>query len=365
MRTLSFARDVWRIRRGATVRPRMLTYVVTFRCNARCIMCDSWRKPGDGDLEPDVIRRIFHQLPRMDAVRLTGGEPFVRADFPEIAESAARLLRPRVLHVTTNGFLTDRVVRFCESRQPRRLLHLLVSVDGVGAKHDTVRGRADAWQRVMETLEALAPRRRELGLRLAVNQTVVDAEGAEHYGRLRDRLAPLAIRNHLIVAYEESATYNLAGEIELPPDGARFGTFGAFSRAQIRDLLDEAERDLATYPWPERVAKRFYLGGVRSRLLRGTREPNPRCVALNAHLRLLPNGDVPTCQFNTKSVGNLRERPFAEVWRAATTDRQRDWVRRCRGCWAECEVLPNAVYTAAILRPARRARTIRELRSGM
>ncbi|HSN83351.1 MAG TPA: SPASM domain-containing protein [Polyangiales bacterium] len=74
-----------------------------------------------------------------------------------------------------------------------------------------------------------------------------------------------------------------------------------------------------------------------------------RCVALSSHLRLYPNGDVPTCQFNSKIVGNLRHQPFEELWRSGTTEKQRRWVRQCPGCWAECEVLPNAIYSGQLL----------------
>lgn len=69
-------------------------------------------------------------------------------------------------------------------------------------------------------------------------------------------------------------------------------------------------------------------------------------------MRLFPNGDVPTCQFNSRIVGNLRAASFAEVWGSAQATEQRDWVRRCPGCWAECEVLPSAVYTGALARHA-------------
>jgi hypothetical protein len=57
--------------------PRFLTYIVSFTCNARCIMCDSWKKPSPEDLTLEEIEAIFRQLPALDLVRLSGGEPFV------------------------------------------------------------------------------------------------------------------------------------------------------------------------------------------------------------------------------------------------------------------------------------------------
>jgi len=320
-------------------------------------MCDSWKKDGEGDLTLAEIDGIFRQLPRLHAVRLTGGEPFVRKDLADIAALVERHLQPALLHITTNGFLTDRIVKFCEARPRTTPLQVLVSLDGVGRKHDEVRGRDDAWQNAIATVEALAPRRAELGLRLAVNQTILDAEGIAHYAKLRDVLRPLGVRNQVVIGYDASATYSLTREIDVAPRAAgQFGTFTELPPGELAALFDEIEHDLVDQPLPERIAKRYYLDGIRGRLMRGEGKPNPPCVALGAHMRLFPNGDVPTCQFNTKRVGNLRRQSFAELWSAAPAAEQRAWVRRCAGCWAECEVLPSALYSGDLLRGLRRAR---------
>jgi MoaA/NifB/PqqE/SkfB family radical SAM enzyme len=350
-RILGFLRALWRNRTGRADLPRLLTYTVTFSCNARCIMCDSWKMPSPEDLTLDEIDRIFKQLPAMDAVRLTGGEPFVRKDMLEIAHLVQRHLRPLVLHITTNGFLTERIVRFCEEREKSIPLMLLVSMDGVRDKHNHVRGSDNAFDHVTRTLTALAPRRKELRLSLAVNQTIVDAEGVEQYRLLREYLRPLGIINQMVMAYDVSATYNLDRGVDVAPSEiGQFTTFGQFTTGQLRELMAEVESDLPRYPLFERLAKRYYLRGIANRLLRHNGKPNPPCVALNSHLRIFPNGDVPTCQFNSKTVGNLRRQTFVEVWNSVRAREQRDWVRRCPGCWAECEVLPSATYTGDILR---------------
>lgn len=330
--------------------PRFLTFTVTFGCNARCIMCDSWKMSTAGDLSLGEIEAIFRQLPRLDAVRLTGGEPFVRTDLIEIATLAGEHLRPAFLHVTTNGFLTPRIVEFCERRPRGTPLDLLISMDGVGEKHNQIRGNSTAYQSCLRTIEALAPRRKELNLSLAVNQTVVDAEGVEHYSRLREVLRQHGVRNHVVMAYDTSATYNLQRNVDVAPtEMGEFTTFGEFTDDNLRELLDAAEADLPNYPWLQRIARRYYLRGIRSRLLGGTGVPNPRCVALNAHLRIFPNGDVPTCQFNSRTAGNLRLQTFQEVWNSVRAHEQRAWVKACPGCWAECEVLPSAAYTGDLL----------------
>jgi MoaA/NifB/PqqE/SkfB family radical SAM enzyme len=351
MKTRSLLGDILRNRRRATNLPRYLTYIVTWTCNARCIMCDSWKKESPDDLNLAEIEGIFRQLPRLDAVRLTGGEPFVRADLAEIARLAVEILDPRFLHITTNGFLTQRIIEFCERRDIGRPLRLLVSLDGLASKHNHVRGRDSAWATAFATVSALAPRQAELNVQLSVNQTVVDAEGKTQYRQLRELLRPLGVRLNLVMAYDASATYSLRHDSSVAASQiGRFTTFGELDSAGVGELADEVERDLASFPLPDRLAKRYYWRGIRARLTGGSATPNPPCVALNSHLRLLPNGDVPVCQFNARKVGNLRRQSFQEVWFGPAIDAERAWVRKCPGCWAECEVLPSAVYTGDILR---------------
>ncbi len=265
---MSWLRSVIRARRGHPDQPRFLTYLVTFRCNARCVMCNSWQKTSGEELSLEAIEGIFRQLPRLHAVRLSGGEPFLRRDLRDIADLAAAHLRPMYLHITSNGFLTEQIVRFCETRKRALPLMLLLSLDGVGERHDAVRGIPGAWKKAMRTLSALVLRRKELNLRLAVNQTIVDAEGCAQYHALREVLAPLAIPHHVVFAYDQSATYSTAETSELAPQTA--GAFPAFSElppAELQALFADFSADLRRFAPLERLAKRYYYRGIRNRLL--------------------------------------------------------------------------------------------------
>ena len=117
-----------------------------------------------------------------------------------------------------------------------------------------------------------------------------------------------------------------------PRQVGQFTTFGEFTEAHLQSLFGEIEKDFANYPLLDGLAKRYYLLGIRNRLLHGEGAPNPKCAALNSHIRLLPDGRAPTCQFNTISVGNLREDDFADLRSSGRTQKQRDWVGKCLGC---------------------------------
>src|SRR5215210_301190 len=87
---------------------------VTDRCNFRCQYC----MPADGlewlareeVLGFEEIERLAGLLVQMgvEDVRLTGGEPLVRRDFPRLAGMLASLPGLRELALTTNGYLLER-----------------------------------------------------------------------------------------------------------------------------------------------------------------------------------------------------------------------------------------------------------------
>jgi molybdenum cofactor biosynthesis enzyme MoaA len=119
----------------------------------------------------------------MDFVRLTGGEPFLRTDLIDIVMLVQKWLSPRVIHITTNGFLTDRIVHFCQRRPKRRPLYLLVSLDGMGERHNQIRGVPQAWKYTSQTLNLLAKNKDRWHVNLTINQTIVDESSIDDYCR--------------------------------------------------------------------------------------------------------------------------------------------------------------------------------------
>jgi Fe-coproporphyrin III synthase len=339
--------------------PHSLTHTTTFKCNYHCKeICDSplvhqamQKKPNGHDLSTDEICNIYRQLPAMDYVRFTGGEPTLRQDFIELSHLAEEHLQPIVIHMTTNASLPERVVQFAVERPRHVPLDLMISIDGVAEKHCASRHHHRAFDRCMETVKELSPRQRELKLNIRINQTIADSEGIEHYRKLHDLLKEFKVRHQIVMAYNASATYAVERDKSYAPTREElFTPVGEFQKDELdrffRDVRADAKAELSG---PERWIQQYYLDGIRARMIKNEPSPNPPCVALSSHLRIFPNGDIPTCQFNSHIVGNLRLQSFQEVWRSTERRSQYEWVKRCAGCWAGCEVQPSAAYTGDLL----------------
>ncbi|WP_445151441.1 GTP 3',8-cyclase MoaA [Baekduia sp. Peel2402] len=130
---------------------------VTDRCNFRCQYC----MPAEGLpwIERDGVLR-FEEIARLTAlmaemgvktVRLTGGEPLVRRDFPTLAS----MLTPLVdeVAVTTNGYLLE---RDAAALVKAGIARFNVSVDSLQRDRFFAQTRRDALPRVLRGLEHLA-----------------------------------------------------------------------------------------------------------------------------------------------------------------------------------------------------------------
>ena len=107
------------------------TVIVTYRCNAHCNMCDCFKYPTrpEEEITLDVIRK----LPDMAFTNITGGEPFIRRDMPDIVRELYKK-SDRVV-ISTNGYFTDRIIDLCREF-PR--VGIRISIEGLKETNDLI-----------------------------------------------------------------------------------------------------------------------------------------------------------------------------------------------------------------------------------
>ena len=140
-------------------RIRDLRVSVTDRCNFRCQYC----MPAEGLawLERDELLR-FEEIERLvrllvslgvEDVRLTGGEPLVRRDFPALVGMLSRIDGLRDLSLTTNGYLLERDADALVAGGLRRIN---VSIDSLQRDRFFQITRRDSLPQVLRGLDAIA-----------------------------------------------------------------------------------------------------------------------------------------------------------------------------------------------------------------
>ena len=302
---------------------------VTDRCNFRCQYC----MPAEGlpwlereaVLHFEEIERIVALLARMgiESVRLTGGEPLVRRDFPRLAAMLAPLVDD--LSVTTNGYLLERDAAALVDAGINRFN---VSIDSLQQDRFFAMTRRDALPQVLRGLEALA------------------AHPEAHPIKV-NAVALRGFTEHEVLPFARFARvhpYEVRFIEFMPLDGDRSWTRDqVLTGEEIRAAID-AEYPLEPEPRePSATARvyRFADGHGRIGFINPVSEPF--CGDCN-RIRLTADGKLRTCLFS------LNETDLREPLRAGATDAELEQVIR-DAVWRK--ELKHRVNEPGFVQPAR------------
>lgn len=334
--------------------PITLTFSVTNQCQSRCKTCNIWKLYPERHQDPrneltlDEIQKIFSSLGSVYFFNFSGGEPFLRADMPDIAEAAVEYLSPAILHTPTNAIATDRVLT-----HTRRILEMLrgrglstpftvkPSLDGIGDQHDEIRGVEGNWPKLLETIAGLQELEREYDNLHVEIGTVVSNFNKHNLEQIEDYVHSLGVQSYRNeIAEQREEFFNIGDPIT--PSGEEYGELmGEFStkvRAAMRD-----KRPLARVTESLRLV--YY--DLAAQIVRENRQVIP-CYAGISNAHLTPHGDLwPCCVLGyAKPLGNLREAEydFWKVWHSAQADEVRRSIKA-----AECACpLANQAYSNII-----------------
>jgi GTP 3',8-cyclase len=272
---------------------------VTDRCNFRCQYC----MPAEGLpwLDRDDVLR-FEEIERIVALlasmgvrdlRLTGGEPLVRRDFPLLAAMLAPLVDD--LSVTTNGFLLERDAGALVAARVRRFN---VSIDSLQRDRFFAMTRRDALPRVLRGLEALAA---------FPEAHPIKVNAVAMRGFTEDEVLPFA-------AFARSHPYEVRFIEFMPLDADHAWTpDSVLSGAEVRAIIETrwALQPVSREPHATARVYRFADGQGSIGFINPVSEPF--CGDCN-RIRLTADGKLRTCLFS------LHETDLRAPLRAGATD---------------------------------------------
>ena len=306
--------------------PCSIIFLLTERCNARCVHCDIWKNKGKEDSPTQeqwqtVLGDLRRWLGRMQ-VAFSGGEALLRPYTVDLVRYSRSIgLFPEVL---THGWWED------QSRIEQLALadpwRITVSLDGLGKTHDLVRGREGFFEKTSRSLDTLKRVRKDGKLRYSVClKTVI----MEHNLETVPDMALFARDNGFDIFYQPiEQNYNTLEDAlwyehsENWPKDARkvteiIGRLIEMKRQglPILNSMDQLETMIAYFgnPAASRISVQAHTAHERRRV----------CSALTT-LQFQANGDVTVCS-GLAPVGNVKQAPIRQIWER----RPRVWESGC------------------------------------
>jgi GTP 3',8-cyclase len=274
---------------------------VTDRCNFRCQYC----MPADGlpwlerseVLTFEEIERVVRLMVRMgiEDVRLTGGEPLVRRDFPRLASMLSPIEGLKDLSLTTNGYLLERDAAALVDAGINRVN---VSIDSLQRDRFFHITRRDSLPQVLRGLE-------ELAKHPEVHPIKVNAVAMR--GFTEEEAIPFA-------EFARSTAFQVRFIEFMPLDGDHNWTpDSVLTGEELRKIIN------ATYPIEEKprephaTARVFRFADGKGEIGFINPVSEPFCADCN-RVRITAEGKLRTCLFS------LHETDLREPMRAGASD---------------------------------------------
>jgi len=300
--------------------PKEVCIILTYRCNAKCNMCNVWHNPTKP--QEEITVKDIEKIPSgLRFINITGGEPFVRQDIAEIIEVLRS--KTRRIVISTNGFFTERIIKLCEKYPD---LGIRISIEGLQKANDAIRGIPDGFDRGLRTLLKL----RRMGIKdIGFAMTVQDMN-------CKDLLPLYELSNALNYEFATATLHN----------SHYFHKWD--NRIENQDMVCEEFFKLIVELLKSRSIKKWFRAyfnyGLMNYIYGGKRFL--KCEMGTESCFLDPSGDILACNgMDAKiSMGNIKEKTFNEIWSSGHAEEVRNIVKTCdKQCWMVGSAVP-AMY---------------------
>lgn len=285
--------------------------VVTYRCNAKCYMCNTWQHPSrrEEEFSPALVKKIPDGL---KFINITGGEPFLRNDLDEIIDIA--LSKTKRLVISTNGYFTEKIIGLAEKYGNR--IGVRISIEGLPAANDELRGIKDGFDHGLRTLVALY----DMGLKdIGFGITVSDRNA-------KDMIELYRLAKAMNVEFATAVTHN---SFYFHKKDNAFK-----DQEMIAGEFEKLAYELLKTNKPKNWFRAYFNMGLANKI-RGGKRPLPCEVGTDVFF-LDPYGNILPCNGSDEPMimGNLNEQSFNEIWHGQHAVEIRNKVKNCtKQCW--------------------------------
>jgi Fe-coproporphyrin III synthase len=302
--------------------PEEAIIAVTLNCNSRCVMCNIWKNKIINECPPS----IYAKLPKtLKEINITGGEPFLRQDLPEIVNVMTKTCPNARLLINTNGYLTTVIKKLT----PKILrinpkIAIRVSFDGLENTHDKIRGLPDFYNKAMESLNYF----KSLGIKdLGISFTLMESNKFD-----------------MLKLYEFTSKHNLDFSLTVVSDSPIYFGQGKLSLRPV--MNEEFKKDINRFlknQYSSKKIKDWFRAWFDEKLFEYT-ESNIRyftCDAVNNFFYMDSLANIYACHLKPWLLGSLAKSSFNKVFFSRDLVKIKGKVTNCNDCWMICTVRNN------------------------
>jgi len=329
--------------------PLFLNFSITNKCQSQCTMCNIWKlyqefpEKEKTELNIQEIEKVFKTMDPIFQLSICGGEPFLRDDIDEICRLASKYVKPKIIHMPTNCLAPDKIERLTKSilqKIPKNVhLTIKMSLDGIGKKHDEIRGVKGNFDKVVQVHDILVNLRKQypnlyVDAGVTVSMKNLDdlkeiTEYVEKNFKLDNFLHEIAdTRAELFnvdVADEKLKFGNVMKDLKVTPTGDDY-------RKVVNILLEDVKKKFNSRRKLSKLIQSFrivYYKRAAKVMTKKRRYVDCYAGISNAHLN--PWGGLWLCNVQAfkKEMGNVRDfnYNYTKLWNSVQANKMRRFVK--------------------------------------
>lgn len=277
-------------------------------------MCNIWKNHMVEELKPEEFLKL---PPYLKDINVTGGEPFLRRDFPDVIANIKKASPQARLVVNTNGFMWRKIKEDMEKViyiDPNIAIRL--SIDGIGEIHNQIRGIPGGYDLIMKTLGHL----RTIGVKdLGVSFTLME-RNIDELLKMQDFCRRENLQFSLTVA-TNSPIYFGNDKANLRPKDPK----------KLTKILKNAANKHYERFAPKEVLRGWFVRRLLDYVITGKRAL--LCDAGTGFFYMDSHGSVFTCHIKPWIMGSIRNKPINEILKNQIYAKR---VAACHDCWMIC-----------------------------
>lgn len=328
--------------------PSYFIFYPTSRCNMTCSHCfyhDSLNKPFK-ELTLEEIDKFSKTMSPLLHLCVTGGETYIRNDIDQIVRIFYKNTYVPNISIPTNAFFTDKMIKQNTNMMewcPELVLNNQISIDGLYEQHDNIRGIKGAFNRALQTVEALKELQKKYN-RLNIGTISTFTSQNQHnfidiLKGINEIIKPDNITINLIRGNPKERV-NVDLDMKLYREAVKFRDELFFSK-QMNGHIRFKGNKFAT-------SARIILNEITPKIYETNKYQMP-CYSANLSGVMYPEGEVFPCEILDKSheIGNIRDfnYDFRKLWLSQKAKQEVDFIRGTNCfCTHECFNTVNILF---------------------
>ena len=295
--------------------PFMIVWNMTNMCNFHCLHCyQRAGQPTPDELTLEEKLKLVDELDKagVASIALSGGEPTIHPHFHRVLKE----ISSRGIHsaVATNGWVFANINELRKAKE-EGLRYAEISIDSIDPeKHDKFRGVKGSWERAIKALENAV--KLDVDHAMAITLTNINKNEVDELINLAE---DLKIRR--IVFFNFVPTGRGLDNIWLDLDPVEREK--VLRHIYLEMKKREGLQIVSTAPQYGRITMQVSNGeDIAPTHFEVSNDPVTKavaefvggCGAGRIYAAIQPNGDVTPCVFLPKTVGNIREQSFWDIW---------------------------------------------------